>query len=164
MSIKRMLLLWRHGKSAWDNPGLPDMARPLAPRGRRAVPLMAEWLAEHYPPDRVCCSPARRTLETWSVLAETLAGEIPVIYDSRIYEADWPDLLTVVQETPRETGTLLLIGHNPGFEDLTAALAEQLPRKFSTAACAVLRFKGDWAALASGNASLAAFQWPKALR
>ena len=157
----RTLLLWRHAKSAWNDPALADIDRPLAPRGAAAAPRMAVWIGEQWQPDRAVCSPAKRTVQTLEYF--TAAAAVPVGYDHRIYEAAWADLLAVVRETPPSVRTLMLVGHNPGFADLTAALAGPLPGKFPTAACAALSIVGDWRGLAPGGASLAAFQRPKAL-
>lgn len=159
---ERTLLLWRHAKSAWDNPDVPDIARPLAPRGERAATLMAAWIASQYQPDAIICSPARRASETYAAIRG--ADLAPTCFDRRVYEAAWPVLLSVLQETGPAIRTLLLIGHNPGLADLTAALAGAMPGKFPTGACAVLRFSGDWADLLPGRSTLTAFQRPKALQ
>lgn len=159
--MTKSLVLWRHAKSGWDAPDLVDFERPLAPRGHRAAPEMAGKLAAKLRPDQVVCSPARRAVETWEHLAFRLPGEVPVTFDRRIYEADWQDLLAVVQETPASVGRLLVVGHNPGLEELTEALAEPVGRKFATAAYAHLEFEGAWSALAPGQARLVAFRRPK---
>lgn len=88
---------------------------------------------------------------------------MPVTLEPRLYETGWPQLLEVVRETPPSVGTLLLVGHNTGLENLTTALAGPLPGKFATAACAALAFDGAWDRLRPGEAALAAFQRPKAL-
>jgi phosphohistidine phosphatase len=160
----RTLLLWRHAKSAWDDPSLSDLKRPLAPRGIKAGRVAAHWLSEHWEPDAVRCSPATRTIQTWQYLAPLLDPEPCIIYDLRIYEAPWSALLTVVRETADDIGTLLLIGHNPGFADLTAALSGPLDRKFPTGACAILQTRSDWRELAPGGAELVRLVTPKMLR
>ncbi|MFC5585479.1 SixA phosphatase family protein [Nitratireductor kimnyeongensis] len=64
------LLLLRHAKSSWDDPSLADIERPLAPRGRRAAPLMGrEILRRGWSPDYVLVSPARRAQQTWRLVA-----------------------------------------------------------------------------------------------
>lgn len=158
----RTLLLWRHAKSAWENPDLADIERPLAPRGRKSAHNMAAWLTERYQPDAVICSPARRTCETLAALH--LPHTVPTCFDSRIYEAEWPALLSVLRETGNGVNTLLMVGHNPGLADLTAVLAEALPGKFPTGACAVLQFRGEWSGLTPGCATLGAFQRQKPLQ
>jgi phosphohistidine phosphatase len=157
----RTLILWRHAKSSWEEPGLPDIARPLAPRGLKAGPKQAKWIATQFRPDRVICSPARRAYETWHCLALHLPQSLPVVFDNRVYEAGWDQLLGVIRETPDDVEQLLLVGHSPGLEDLTAVLAEPPGEKFATAACAVLQFSGAWREVAPGKAQLTAFRRPR---
>lgn len=158
----RILLLWRHAKSAWDQPGLPDIARPLSPRGWDAAPRMAAWIGARFRPDAVICSPARRTVQTAAFL--TLPSGLGVRYDRRVYEAPAEALAAVLRETPADRHCVLLVGHNPGLQDLTAWLTGEAPAKFPTGACAVLEVAADWAGLGAGTARLAEFQRPKALQ
>jgi phosphohistidine phosphatase len=73
----RTLMLMRHAKSSWDQPGLADLDRPLAPRGRRAAPLIARHLHDQgLVPDLVLCSPARRVQETWQLMTPVLGGSV----------------------------------------------------------------------------------------
>jgi phosphohistidine phosphatase len=157
----RRLILLRHAKSAW--PDVPDVQRPLAPRGLRDAPKVGRWLRHAgVAPDRVVCSTARRTRETWKLVAHELAAKPPVAYDERLYDANSEELLDVVRETPAEVGILLLVGHNPGIQELTLALAgsgvgdavERAREAFPTSALAVLSLPGEWAATESGCARL----------
>jgi phosphohistidine phosphatase len=177
----RMLVLFRHAKSAW--PDVADRDRPLARRGIRAAPVMGRWLREAgFLPGQVLCSTARRARETWQFAQAGLAASPPVTFDARIYEAAATDLLDVIREVPPATGTLLLIGHNPAIEDLALLLAtprgpaagtgpaaaapgdlERMRSKFPTAAIAVLEFPGAWPGLAPGRARLTAFVTPRDL-
>jgi phosphohistidine phosphatase len=164
----RRLIVLRHAKSAW--PDVDDFDRPLAPRGRRDAPAAGRWLRDAAClPDRVLCSPARRTRETWDLVAEELDAEPPASYDERVYGASMSTLLGVVHETPEPVRTLLLIGHNPGLQELTLALAgeaagdalDRAEEKFPTSAIAVLTFEGSWPELAQGSALLADFTVPR---
>jgi len=167
----RRLMLLRHGKAAWPQ-GILDMDRPLAKRGREASVLMANYLKdEDLVPDLVLVSPARRTLETWELVAP-IVGDIEVRQDSRIYEAPVARLLTVVQEVEPENATLLMIGHNPGFEDLAGLLAgdgdpdglSRIGQKYPTAGLAVIDFPdGSWRDVKRGSGRLERFMTPKAL-
>lgn len=115
-------------------------------------------------PDAVVCSPARRTRETWELVARELGGAAPsVVFDPRVYEANWAQLLDVVREARAGWRTLLLIGHSPGAEELVLALAgdavadEHLARvreKFPTSAIAVLALPGAWKQAEPGSAVL----------
>jgi phosphohistidine phosphatase len=164
----RRLVVLRHAKSAW--PAVIDHERPLAPRGRRDAPAAGRWLHDSgYLPDQVICSTARRTRQTWEWAAPALRAAPPVTYDERVYDASVADLLTVVREVPASVATLLLIGHNPGMQGLTLALAGgglesallQVELKFPTSAIAVLSLPGPWSAAAPDQARLTDFTIPR---
>jgi phosphohistidine phosphatase len=164
----RRLAVLRHAKSAW--PDVADHDRPLAPRGRRDAPAAGRWLRDAgCEPDLVVCSTARRTRKTWELAARELADPPQVVYEPRVYDATVPVLLDVVRETPTGCGTLLLIGHNPGVQQLVLHLAadgdgdllERATAKFPTSAVAVLTWAGPWTALARGAARLTSFAVPR---
>ncbi|MER5935593.1 histidine phosphatase family protein [Streptomyces sp. NPDC002054] len=159
------LVLLRHAKSAWPD-NVPDHDRPLAPRGRRDAPVAGRLLRElGCVPDLVICSTARRARETWDLAAEELAAPVPVRYDQRTYGADPDELTAVLREVDDRVGVALLVGHNPGIEDLAASLTGEaegdalarMAEKFPTSAFAVLSLTSGWAALAPGTARLTAF-------
>jgi len=157
----RQLILLRHAKSDW--PDVPDRDRPLAKRGRRDAPRIGRWLHEHgYQPDVVVCSDARRTRQTWDLVAPELDGSPSVRFEPRAYAASALTLLYLAQELPSRYRTALLIGHNPGLSDLAGHLAapavtDNGPRpaiSLPTAAVAVFEFRGDWPSLSPGQARL----------
>jgi phosphohistidine phosphatase len=165
----RRLILLRHAKSDW--PDVPDRDRPLAKRGRRDAPRIGRWLHEHgYQPDVVICSAARRTRQTWDLVAPELGGSPAVRFEPRAYAASAMTLLYLAQELPSRYRTAMLIGHNPGLSELASQLAAPLdigpgnsrvtgngPRpaiSLPTAAVAVLEFPGDWPSLTPGQARL----------
>jgi phosphohistidine phosphatase len=162
-------MLLRHAKSDWPD-DVPDQERPLAKRGRRDAPVVGRWLRGHgYLPDTVICSVARRTRQTWELVAPELGGSPSVTFEPRAYAASALTLLYLVRELPGTSRAALLIGHNPGIEELAAHLAEapdakRAPRlpglRFPTAAVAILEFRGDWADLAPGQARLLDFAIP----
>ena len=116
------LLLLRHGKSSWPS-GVLDVDRPLSARGRKAAVLMGDYLSdEELTPELVLVSPARRTKETWSLVQPAL-GAVTTRVEPRIYDAPAARLLSMLQEIEPLTGSVLVIGHNPGFEDLARLLA-----------------------------------------
>lgn len=159
----RRLVVLRHAKSAWPD-GVADHERPLAPRGRRDAPVAGRMLAEaDCLPDLALCSTAARARGTWELASAEWGTPPPVRHDERLYAADVPDLLEVVHEVPPEVETLLLVGHNPGLEDLVLTLAgdglddtlDEVRTKFPTSAIAVLAWHGaTWHALAPGTALL----------
>jgi phosphohistidine phosphatase len=164
--------LLRHAKSSWDDPDLPDRLRPLAPRGVRAVGAVARHLrAIAVAPDLVLCSPARRAVQTWEGVAPGVPPGTAVETDEVIYHADADELLARLREVPSGIGSVLLVGHNPGLQELAidlvgsgdARLRERLLTKFPTGALATLEVPGDWHGLTWGAASLPAFVVPREL-
>ncbi|MDX2529276.1 SixA phosphatase family protein [Streptomyces europaeiscabiei] len=159
----RRLVVLRHAKSAWPV-GVPDHERPLAPRGHRDAPAAGWALAETDSlPDLAVCSTAVRARRTWELASAQWGTPPPVRYDARVYAADVPELLDVVRATPDHVRTLLLVGHNPGLEELVLDLAgdalddtlDDIRTKFPTSAIAFLSWHGaTWAALAPGTALL----------
>jgi phosphohistidine phosphatase len=168
MPIVKRLLLLRHAKSSWDEPGLPDHERPLAKRGRRASKTIARHLRdERIRPDLVLCSSSARTRETLERVGLGEGAEVRIEDD--VYAASAGELLAVLNRVPDEIGSAMLIGHNPGLQDLALQLAgdgAEVPRmrhKFPTAALATLDFDGRWSELAPGMCELVAFVKPKEL-
>lgn len=164
------LFLLRHGKSAWPD-GIADHARPLAPRGERAVPLVAARLAEIAPRiDLALVSDARRTRETFAKLAEIVA-DIPVRYEPTIYEARPGTLFSLVRALPETARTVLMVGHNPGFQALGLYLAvsgnheayARLERKLPTSGLIHLAFRSAWKDARQGSAELRQFITPAML-
>ncbi len=168
MTGTRRLMLLRHAKSDW--PDLPDRDRPLAKRGRRDAPIIGRWLRDHgYLPDTVICSAARRTRQTWELVAPELGGSPSVSFEPRAYAASAMTLLYLVRELSATSRAALLIGHNPGVADLATSLAQppdhdDAPIRFPTAAVAILDVSGDWADLSPGQARLLDYTTPAELR
>jgi len=167
----KTLLLLRHAKSAWDNADLPDIDRPLSPRGRKAAPLMGERLNKAgYHPDLVLCSTAKRTRETLDLIAGSLPKKAKVQHLKELYMAVPREMLNVVAKTPDSAETVMLIGHNPGIGSLAGWLAgegdsemlSKIRRKFPTAAAAVITFDVPrWAEVAGESGVLTAFLRPR---
>jgi phosphohistidine phosphatase len=165
------LLLLRHGKAASPD-GIDDGDRPLTGRGRDASRRMGLYLAQQgLVPDLALVSAARRAQETWSLAEPALAG-VPARSDARIYEAPPDRLLAVVREVTPEIGTLLMVGHNPGLEELLRMLLSREERyaaaatmaKFPTAALAAVDLAAStWRAVTPGSGSLHRFVTPKSL-
>lgn len=146
-----LLLLMRHAKSEWPENLRRDFDRPLAARGEKDAPRMGKWLRKNgLVPDKVVSSPAQRARATAELVVEKL--RIPrrrIIFDDRIYEAGLRQLLDVIAAHAADSDALLLVGHNPGLEELLAHLAADPPpvdaggKLMTTAAVAVLEFGGD---------------------
>jgi phosphohistidine phosphatase len=154
------LLLLRHAKSDWSVE-MDDFSRPLKKRGRRAAKQVGRWLRkQHLIPDIILSSPATRALATAQRVCKQLdIEESAIICDPRIYEADALTLLEVLKTGCHER-RVLLVGHNPGLEDLLLKLIPySVPlsangKHLPTAALAQLAFEGDWTELAEGSAKL----------
>ncbi|KUM99200.1 phosphohistidine phosphatase [Streptomyces yokosukanensis] len=169
----RRLVVLRHAKSAWPE-GVEDHRRPLASRGLRDAPAAGRALAEaDCLPDLALCSTAVRARRTWELASAEWGTPPPVRYDSRLYGADVPDLLEVIREAPPEVETLLVVGHNPGLEELVLELArdglddtlDQVRTKFPTSAIAVLSWHGTgWPALGPAGGLLTSFTVPRGHR
>ncbi|GHE56698.1 phosphoglycerate mutase [Camelimonas fluminis] len=176
------LMLLRHAKAAWPR-DVRDPDRPLADRGRKAAPLMGAYMTqENLLPDLAIVSTATRTRQTWDLVGEEIArafpGEtIPVVYEPRIYEARVEDLLHVIQDDHvvqdgRPAHSLLLVGHNPGFEELAHMLVghgdryafARLSQKYPTGGLAVIDFNiGSWAEVTPRSGRLDRFVTPRTL-
>ncbi len=166
----RRLVVLRHAKSARPE-GTPDHARPLAPRGRRDAPAAGHALAEaDLLPDLTLCSTAVRARQTWDLVAGQWGTPPPVRHDPRLYAAGADDLLAVVREVPAGIATLLVVGHNPGVENLVLEVAgdglgdtlERVRAGFPTSALAVLAWHGTgWHDLAPRTAVLTSVNVPR---
>src|SRR6266511_3696210 len=111
-----------------DDPALADSERPLAPRGRRASKLIARhFRSERIRPELVLCSPARRARETLERIAGALGDDAEIRIDSELYGASSSDLLARIRALPEGIGSAMLIGHNPGIQDLAVSLAGEGP-------------------------------------
>ena len=161
--LSRLLLL-RHAKSSWDDPGLADHDRPLAPRGHRAAQRIGTYLrGEHIAISVVLCSSAARAQGTLGLLR--LGGEPMIEVDAALYTATADELLQRVRGVPDDAETALLIGHNPAMQDLALALVggDLATRRFPTGALAQVTWPGPWRELTPGRAELAAFVTPREL-
>ena len=135
------VLLMRHAKSSWKDPKLADHDRPLKKRGRRDAVRMAEFLVEqNLVPDRIVSSSAARARETTDLVASHL-GNLTVETLSRLYHAEADIWRSVLAELPGN-GRTLLVGHNPGIEELLSVITEG-DVTVPTAAVAHLRLRPD---------------------
>ena len=164
--------LLRHAKSSWENEGLPDRDRPLAPRGIRAAASLSEhFRALRLAPGLVLCSSARRATQTWEGVRGGLPPETAVEIEKGLYAATATALLDRLGRLPEAVRSVLIIGHNPAIEDLAIGLAtdgdtralQRIRRKYPTGALASLVFEGPWAKLSWSQARLEAFVVPREL-
>lgn len=157
----RTLILLRHAHAEPAAPGQADVDRPLSPEGLAEAEAAGRWLAEHgLVPDRVLCSPARRTRETLEAVLGVV-GFIEQRLEAGIYEAT-PGALAALADAHREVERLLLVGHNPGLERLLALLHSGQSgdyRGMPPGSVAVLELPAE-AEVEPGIARLSSFWWP----
>ncbi len=169
----KTLSLLRHAKSSWDDPVERDFDRPLNGRGRRAAQRIGQFLREEgLAFDAIIASPALRIRQTIEGVEAGLGMRLPAGFEKRIYMASATSLFALVQEHDDAVGHLLMIGHNPGLEDMVLLATEGHPNairaeaelKYPTAALATMVFAGDrWADVGEGGAVLTRFVRPRDL-
>ena len=119
----KLLTLFRHGKSDWETGTEDDFDRPLKERGRRDTPMIGKFLATiGATPDLLVSSPAVRARQTAEFRAPAAGYAGDIRWEESIYAASAGELMSLLRQLPDEAGHVLLVGHNPGFEDLAARL------------------------------------------
>ena len=157
----KTLYLLRHAKSDWSNPTRPDHDRPLNRRGKRTRKAIARYV-KGWPLDLVVCSTARRARATAKPIVESLRCEVR--YEPSVYASSAAELLDVVRNAPDGARSVMLVGHNPGLEDLAAMVCGS-PARFPTAALGTIELRIDhWRDAAPRTGTLAALVTPADLR
>jgi phosphohistidine phosphatase len=168
----KTLYILRHAKSSWDDPRLADHDRPLGPRGQKAARQMAVHMRRaKVRPDLVLCSSAARARQTYEAVSAGLDGLATLSVEDDLYGASDTGLLVRLQDVPDATGAVLLVGHNPGLQDLALMLAgdgdapgmARLGDKFPTCALATLDVPTPWASLGPGHCHLRSLVVPRDL-
>lgn len=170
----KTLGLFRHAKSDWNDARLRDFDRPLNKRGRTGAALMGVHIRDYGVLwRRILASPAVRVTQTIELAAEA-AGQVPPLnWDRRIYLASSPTLMELLREQEGDPPTVLMVGHNPGLEDLifdlvpddgSSPLRDTVEDKFPTAAFAVLELDVEsWREIDDGCARLVHLMRPRDL-
>jgi phosphohistidine phosphatase len=167
MPSKRLVLL-RHAKSSWSDPAVADHDRPLNGRGRQAAVLVGGYVRRiGLRPDLVLCSSATRARQTLDLLHLDEHAQTRISIEDELYGADAGQLLTRLRRIPPTVRCVLLVGHNPGVEELAQGLLGQgIPweEKFPTGALVDLRVQMPaWSDLHPGIAELGGFVVPRDL-
>ena len=171
----RQLLLLRHAKSSWDNNTLQDRDRPLNGRGRASCVTLREAMGNlGLAPDLVLVSPATRTRQTLAALEPW--SETPLIDEvEALYLADSGKLLETLRAVPETARSVMLIGHNPGLQELTMLLIgpaalqpanpdmRRLMDNFPTAGLVEFAIAGPWSTLDKGGGRMQRFLEPREL-
>ena len=169
------LLLLRHAKSSWTDPGLDDAARPLSKRGKEAAKAMGcEIAALGLAPALVLCSPAKRARDTWKIVVEQLKTAPRILVDDAIYDfGNGGRVLAAIRARGEDATPLMVIGHNPSLERLAQRLATtgepklrgRLQLKYPTAALAVIQFDvAAWAGIADAQGQVVRFIRPRDIK
>jgi len=170
--MKRLYLL-RHAKSDWADPDRADADRPLSPRGRRAAPALGRYMRrEGLIPALALSSTARRAVETWELLAQTLKAEVRLETSHKLYLASSARLLKAIQAVTDKAESVVIVGHNPGLQALALELVgsgemaarTRLATKYPTGGLAVFDFAIEhWADIGAGMGKLEHFVVPRDL-
>jgi phosphohistidine phosphatase len=160
----KTLLLLRHAKSDWEDSSLRDFDRPLAGRGKRDAPRIGKALRKRGSlPDLIISSPAARAKATIEAVAKAAKLNLEIRFDEGVYGASSPELIKLIHGLPDKDSCVLLVGHNPGFEDLCGRLSGSQQR-MPTAALACIEFQIDhWEDVNDGQGKLRWLLTPKQL-
>lgn len=169
----KLISILRHAKSSWDDPQLDDVDRPLNMRGwATAKRLGREFERRGISVDQVLASPAVRVRETLAGVGETFDLGAPIRFDQRLYLASADQLMAIVHDFPPQLGSPMLVGHNPGLEQLLAKLAgddelglrSKVAHKFPTGAFARVELNtGNWKMIEPGRGRIVELILPKEL-
>jgi len=158
----RRIIVLRHAKSDQYSDAPTDHARPLNPRGIRSAPEIGARLAElGWVPQVVVSSDAERTRQTWSKMKEALGGDPEVRFTRELYLAGPDEASVALRDLPDEIATVMVLGHNPGWEQLVYRLCG-VRVSMTTCNAALLEVQASrWAeALASADWQLEAVLRP----
>ena len=161
----KTLLMLRHAKSSWDDVSMRDFERPLADRGKRDAPRIGEELKLRAPlPDLIISSPAARARQTTQAVVDAGGLTARLEFNESIYGATSAELVRLIRRLPDAVDCALMVGHNPGFEEVVSRLTgsdERMP----TAALACIEFQIDhWNDLEDGAGRLVWLLTPKKLK
>lgn len=146
----KTLLLMRHAKSSWNNPGQDDHERPLNDRGRSDAPRMGQLLLDRaLVPDSITASTAIRAQQTAQLVADTLQFAPPIVSTAELYHADPAAWRRVIRQLPDGSNRALCVGHNPGIEMLLAELTGESHHMATAALAAIELLIDNWGSIDS---------------
>jgi phosphohistidine phosphatase len=161
----KTLFLLRHAKSSRDDPSLTDFDRPLNERGTKDAQLTGKYIGQKkIKADLVISSSAERARQTTELVLKSAGLKIELKFDKRIYEASVRSLLSLVSQIEDTANAVILVGHNPGFEELFEALTgEASDLRTASLACIELSVE-KWSRVRAGVGNLKWLMAPKELR
>lgn len=146
MAKTKKVLLMRHAKSSWNNPGLRDFDRPLNKRGKRDAPRMGKYLKElQLIPDQIFSSPAQRAKSTILKVIDELGLPVSKItWDENLYFNGSHSYINAIRNAQDSSEIIMTVGHNPMTEDTISELSDDTSTKrIKTATIACFEFKAD---------------------
>jgi phosphohistidine phosphatase len=163
--VKELLLL-RHGKSDWNADYAEDRERPLAPRGKAAAKLIGRFLTKtNCVPDLVVTSSAVRACSTAQLAAEAGGWSTRMVVRDDLYASSAGAVLKLISRQAKGVERLMLVGHNPTWEDTIRLLIGGGLIRVPTAAVACIRFSIlTWNDASPGNGVLHWLITPKLLK
>jgi len=170
----KTILLLRHAKSDWSDPGRADFDRPLAKRGLRDAPRMGEVLALFQcVPDKILASPALRAKQTTELVVKACGYKKSIQWEDSFYGGSSVDLIHALQRLPDTVERPMLVGHNPTMEETVAVLLSQCEDGWNENYAIRIPTAGlvcldvgivDWADLEPGDGVLRWFLIPKLVK
>lgn len=168
------LMLLRHAKSSWTDPGIDDRDRPLNARGQRAAPVVGRHMArEKLVPDLALVSSARRARDTWKLASAALKAAPKTLVEDQLYDfGNGGRILDLVRSKADSATKIIIVGHNPSLERLALRLIgkgedklrKRIAEKYPTGALAVIDFDVQaWKDVEDGKGTLTVFVRPRDL-
>ena len=158
----RKLILLRHAKSSWKDTSLDDFDRPLNRRGKKDAPIMADKLSmRKIKIDLIISSPAKRTTETAKIFANILGYQSEIIFNDKLYEASYNEILEVINLIDDKYQNVLLVCHNPGITDLANYISNYFIENISTSGIVGLSTNNSWENINENGCTLLFYEYPK---
>ncbi len=163
----KLLLLVRHAKSSWKDPGLADRDRPLNKRGQMDAPRMGKHLAEEYPElELLISSPAERAVSTAKAIAKAIDyPKSRIKVEERLYQARPDEFIQVIRELGKDASRVVVVGHNPTLTEVATMLSRHPFDNVPTCGVVALRFETDaWQDVGHTAGRVLGFDYPKKAR
>ena len=158
----RKLILLRHAKSSWKDTSLDDFDRPLNRRGKKDAPIMADKLSmRKIKIDLIISSPAKRTTETAKIFANILGYQSEIIFNDKLYEASYNEILEVINLIDDKYQNVLLVCHNPGITDLANYISNYFIENISTSGIVGLSTNNSWKNINENGCTFLFYDYPK---
>ena len=158
----KTLLLARHAKSDWNQPGYSDFERPLNPRGDMDAPVMALLLQNNFNIEQIISSDAARALATANYYKNILTPLQNILQEHLLYNASRENIADVISNISNDLSSVMVVGHNPGMTEIVNYFAQGSIEDMPTCSVAVVQFSvNDWCEIDQNTGELIAFEFPK---